>query len=55
MLAGSRQQINEVVAFLRSDPRLSDLETKESFTDSIPFRRMKVRLKQECSTQGSGY
>lgn len=47
MLAGSRQQINEVVAFLRSDPRLSDLETKESFTDSIPFRRMKVRLKQE--------
>ncbi len=47
MLAGSREQIDHIVDYLRSDERLGDLETKESQVDTIPFRRMKVRLKEE--------
>jgi UPF0176 protein len=51
-LVGSRQAIDSVLTFLRSDPRLADLDHKESYTDSSPFDRMKVRLKREIVTLG---
>jgi UPF0176 protein len=51
-IAGSRQAIDSVLSFLRSDPRLVDLEHKESHADSPPFDRMKVRLKKEIVTLG---
>ncbi|NER92867.1 MAG: rhodanese-related sulfurtransferase [Symploca sp. SIO1B1] len=51
-IAGSREGIDSVLALLRLDPRLSDLEPKESYTDSHPFDRLKVRLKQEIVTLG---
>ncbi|WP_445633728.1 rhodanese-related sulfurtransferase [Nostoc sp. DSM 114161] len=51
-IAGSRQAIDSVLWFLRSDPRLADLEHKESYTQTPPFERMKVRLKQEIVTLG---
>jgi UPF0176 protein len=51
-IAGSRQEIDSVLSFLRSDPRLSDLEAKESHAESLPFERMKVRLKREIVTLG---
>jgi UPF0176 protein len=51
-IAGSRQAINSVLSFLRSDPRLADLEPKESYADAQPFDRMKVRLKKEIVTLG---
>lgn len=51
-IAAPRQAIDAVLAFLRSDPRLADLEHKESFTDSPPFDRLKVRLKKEIVTLG---
>jgi UPF0176 protein len=51
-IAGSRQGINAVLDFLRSDARLADLEDKESFCDNPPFERMKVRLKKEIVTLG---
>jgi UPF0176 protein len=51
-IAGSRQAIGSVLSFLRSDPRLVDLEQKESYADSAPFDRMKVRLKKEIVTLG---
>ncbi|MCC5619178.1 rhodanese-related sulfurtransferase [Nostoc sp. CHAB 5836] len=51
-IAGSRQAIASVLCFLRSDPRLADLEYKESHTETPPFERMKVRLKQEIVTLG---
>ncbi|NEP47678.1 MAG: rhodanese-related sulfurtransferase [Moorea sp. SIO3C2] len=51
-IAGSRQAIDSVLAFLRSDPRLADLQHKESYTDSPPFNRLKVRLKKEIVTIG---
>jgi UPF0176 protein len=51
-IAGSREAIDSALTFLRSDPRLVDLEQKESYADSVPFDRMKVRLKKEIVTLG---
>ena len=51
-IAGSREAIDSVLSFLRSDPRLVGLEHKESYADSGPFDRMKVRLKKEIVTLG---
>ncbi|BAZ54029.1 rhodanese domain-containing protein [Nostoc sp. NIES-4103] len=51
-IAGSRQAIDSVLSFLRSDPRLQDIEHKESYTNTPPFERMKVRLKREIVTLG---
>jgi UPF0176 protein len=51
-IAGSRQAIDSVLSFLRADPRLADLEHKESDAESPPFQRMKVRLKKEIVTIG---
>lgn len=46
-IAGECAAVNAVIAALRADPRLADLVVKESFHSSIPFRRLKVRLKRE--------
>lgn len=51
-IAGYRQQIDAVLAFLRADSRFTDLEHKESYTETSPFERMKVRLKKEIVTLG---
>lgn len=51
-IAGSREGIDSVLSFLRFDPRLVDLEHKESNAEGTPFDRMKVRLKKEIVTLG---
>ncbi|MBW4632511.1 MAG: rhodanese-related sulfurtransferase [Iphinoe sp. HA4291-MV1] len=51
-IAGSRQAIDSVLWFLRSDYRLADLVYKESYADNAPFERLKVRLKKEIVTMG---
>jgi UPF0176 protein len=51
-IAGSREGIDAVLAFLRADQRFKDLEHKESYADTMPFYRMKVRLKKEIVTLG---
>lgn len=51
-IAGSSSAIDAVLAFLRSDPRLADLDSKFSSTDFPPFKRLKVRLKKEIVTLG---
>ena len=51
-IAGSRQSIDTVLEWLRKDPRLADLDCKESHTDKTPFNRTKVKLKQEIVTMG---
>lgn len=51
-IAGSREAIDQVLTYMRRDPRLSDLDHKESFDDHMPFYRMKVKLKKEIVTMG---
>jgi len=51
-IAGGRAGIDRVMAYLRSDPRLADLEHKESVDETMPFYRMKVKLKKEIVTMG---
>jgi UPF0176 protein len=51
-IAGLRDNVESVLSFLRFDPRLTDLEHKESYTDTLPFERMKVRFKPEIVTLG---
>lgn len=51
-IAGASEDVHAVLAYLRSDPKLADLEHKESFSNKAPFHRMKVRLKKEIVTLG---
>ena len=51
-IAGSRDAIDQILAYLKVDPRLANLEHKESFFDDPPFYRMKVKAKKEIVTLG---
>jgi UPF0176 protein len=51
-IAGSRTAIDQVLNWLQTDPRLAGLDHKESYTDSLPFNRAKVKLKKEIVTLG---
>ena len=51
-VAGSRESVDNLLGWLRKDPRLSDLTTKESFTEQQPFKRTRVKLKKEIVTMG---
>lgn len=51
-VAGSRAGIDALLAYLRGDERLAELEHKESYAQAQPFLRMKVKLKREIVTMG---
>lgn len=51
-IAGSRAGVDAVLAFLKADSHLVDLEHKESYCDEQPFYRTKVKLKKEIVTLG---
>ena len=51
-IAGSREGIGAALAAIRALPGCEGLEWKESFADSMPFGRMKVKLKREIVTMG---
>jgi len=51
-IAGDRAGIDTILAWLKSDPRLQALDHKESYDDSYPFYRSKVKLKKEIVTMG---
>ncbi len=51
-VAGSRQGINNLLKWLKQDERLADLDHKESYDESMPFYRTKVKLKKEIVTMG---
>lgn len=51
-VAGSREAIDALIGYLRSDPRLAAIDWKESYHDDMPFLRMKVKLKREIVTMG---
>ena len=51
-IAGTRSGIDQTLAYLRSLEPFQDLEHKESNASELPFKRLKVRLKQEIVTLG---
>lgn len=46
-IAGSREGIDSLLSYLRSDPRLQNLEHKETYCDVIPYNKLRVKLKKE--------
>lgn len=51
-VAGPRAGIDALLAWLAADGRFEGLEYKESFTDTPPFLRTKIKLKKEIVTMG---
>ena len=51
-VAGDRAGIDAVIAHIRALPGCADLEWKESAAETMPFGRLKVRLKREIVTMG---
>ena len=51
-IAGSEAGVNTVLNWLKSDERLSQLSFKNSYTQTPPFKRSKVKLKKEIVTMG---
>ena len=51
-VAGSAAKIQELMDYLKADPRLAGLDYKLSHASECPFYRMKVRLKKEIVTLG---
>ncbi|PJG45675.1 hypothetical protein CAF53_23485 [Sphingobium sp. LB126] len=51
-IAGSDHAIERVVAFIRRLPGFCDPEVKYAASETMPFHRMKVRVKREIVTMG---
>ncbi|MDO3388196.1 rhodanese-related sulfurtransferase [Gilvimarinus sp. SDUM040013] len=51
-VSGTRDGIDQLLAYLRGDQRFADIEHKESVYHDKPFYRMKVKLKKEIVTMG---
>lgn len=51
-IAGTRDGIGAVMAHVRTLPGCAGIEWKESKAETMPFSRMKVRLKREIVTMG---
>jgi UPF0176 protein len=51
-VAGEKNAIDRLHHWLRSDVRLKDLRSKESYDDEMPFYRTRVKLKKEIVTMG---
>lgn len=49
-VSGTREAIDQYLAWVRSDARLADLEVKESLSTDQSHRRMLVRIKKEIIT-----
>ena len=49
-LAGARDRVENFLAWLREDERFAGMPVKESLSDSVPFGRLRVRLKREIIT-----
>ncbi|RUA07278.1 MAG: rhodanese-related sulfurtransferase [Gammaproteobacteria bacterium] len=51
-VSGTQESINKLVQFLEEDGRFNNLEIKFSQSESLPFKRLKVKLKKEIVTLG---
>lgn len=46
-LAGPETTVRTFLAILDDDPRFANLDVKESWSDDIPFHKMKIKVKDE--------
>ncbi|HEY9857755.1 MAG TPA: sulfurtransferase [Stenomitos sp.] len=46
-LAGEPAAVRDWVSWLHADPRFAPMEPKESWSATVPFRRLKVKVKRE--------
>jgi len=51
-VSGTREAIDALLAYLNQDERINPISFKESFEDTQPFYRTKVKLKKEIVTMG---
>lgn len=51
-IAGLRHEIDGLLDWLQSDPHFVNLSWKESYSEMLPFRRTRVKLKKEIVTMG---
>jgi UPF0176 protein len=51
-IAGNETTIDEVMTYLQSDRDFADLEFKQSTAQSMPFAKLKVKIKSEIVTLG---
>ena len=51
-LAGTQQATDTIIAFLKEDNRFLNIPLKVTYSETQPFRRMKVRLKKEIISLG---
>ena len=51
-LAGTQQATDTIIAFLEEDNRFLNIPLKITYSETQPFRRMKVRLKKEIISLG---
>lgn len=52
-ISGTEDSIRSFLFEVRSDPRFSDLVSKESYSTEHPFRRLRIRLRPEIVTIGT--
>ena len=53
-LAGNKEAIEKYLHFLEQDKRFLDIPLKKTYSETQPFRRMKVRPKKEIISLGRG-
>lgn len=53
-LSGSEENTERYMETMRDDPRFSDMEFKEGFTDEHDFKKMVVKIKKEIVTSRFG-
>lgn len=53
-MAGTREQVTAVKAWFEKDSRFANLWLKESESDTLPFSKLKIRLRPEIITFQSG-
>ena len=51
-ISGSKGNLEKVLNYLQSDSRFLGLEFKYSYSNKVPFKRLKIKLKKEIVTMG---
>ena len=51
-IAGTEEDVDTYIKFMEEDSRFRDIPLKKTFSETQPFRRMKVRLKKEIISLG---